>query len=54
MVAKILDTSLAQKERTNKFVTSLSSLTTLANNRMWVCSGFKSCLHFCYLEMLGQ
>ncbi len=50
MAAKKFDTSLVQKERTNKLVTSLSSLTTLVDNRMWVCSDFKSCLHLCYLE----
>ncbi len=50
MITKILDTSLAQKERTNKLVTSLSSLTTFANNTMWVFNDFKYCLHLCYLE----
>ncbi len=50
MAIKKISISLAQKKITNKIVTSLSSLTTLTNNKMWVCSNFKSCLHLCYLE----
>jgi hypothetical protein len=35
MAVKTFDTSLTQKEKTKKLVTSLSSLTTLVDNRMW-------------------